>query len=257
MQALFGRNGECPVIVIAASSPANCFYFAYIAAKISMEHMTPVILLTDGNIGNGSQLFRIPKVADLPDIHPPMAKANDPDFSPYKRDAEKLVRQWAIPGTEGLRHRVGGLEKENIIGNVSTDPMNHQIMTDLRQAKVDMVADYIPLQEVYGEQEGDLLVITWGSTEGAAREAVDELLEDGKKIGQVHLSYIMPLPKNIAEIFASFRKIIVCELNSGQMVMYLRMMHPQFKYDKYNKVQGLPFTVSELTEVFKLKLQEE
>lgn len=256
-QALFGRNGECPVVVIAASTAANCFYFAYAAAKIAMEHMTPVILLTDGYLGNGSQLFKIPKVADLPDINPPVAEANDPDYKPYRRDPVTLVRKWALPGTEGLRHRVGGLEKENIIGNVSTDPMNHQIMVDLREAKVQKVADYIPKQEIFGDATGDLLVVSWGGTEGAVLEAVEELRNDGKKVSHAHFNYIMPLPRNTAQILSGFKKIIVCELNSGQFVNYLRMTHPQHQYMQYNKVQGLPFMVAELAARFNQIFEEE
>ena len=255
-QALFGRNGECPVVVIAASTSANCFYYAYMAAKIAMEHMTPVILLTDGYLGNGSQLFCIPKVADLPSITPPMAVANDPDYKPYRRDPETLVRKWAIPGTEGLRHRVGGLEKEDVYGNVSTDPLNHQKMVDLREAKVQKVADFIPEQEIMGEKEGDLLVVSWGGTLGPVSEAVEELQKQGRSVSHAHFNYIMPLPKNTEDVLKGFKKILVCELNSGQFVNYLRMTHPSFKYQKYNKVQGLPFTVSELSRVINQTLEE-
>jgi 2-oxoglutarate ferredoxin oxidoreductase subunit alpha len=165
-QALFGRNGEAPLVVMAASSPADCFYAAFEASRISMETMTPVLLLTDGYIGNGSQLFKIPKMADLPTIHPPIAKPNDANYKPYNRDPETLVRQWAIPGTEGLRHRIGGLEKENGKGNVSADPQNHQVMTNLRREKVLKIADRIPQQDIIGEETGDLLVVSWGGTKG-------------------------------------------------------------------------------------------
>jgi len=250
MQALFGRNGEAPVVVIAASTPADCFDYAYVSAKIAMEHMTPVILLTDGSLGNGSQLFRIPKVADLPAIHPPLAEPNDKDYKPYRRDAETLVRKWALPGTEGLRHRIGGLEKENITGNVSTDPMNHQIMTDLREAKINKVADSIPDQTIFGAKKGDLLVVSWGGTHGTTFAAVEEMQKQGKKVSLVHFNYIMPLPKNTHEILSGFKKIIVCEINSGQFVNYLRMKEPDFSYAQYNKVQALPFTVSELVNKF-------
>lgn len=256
MQALFGRNGECPCIVIAASSPSNCFYYAYEAAKLAMEHMTPVILLTDGYLGNGSELFRIPKVADLPSINPPIAEPNDPDFKPYRRD-ERLVRKWALPGTEGLRHRLGGLEKENIVGNVSTDPMNHQIMTDLRYNKVMKVADILPEQTVMGAAKGDLLVVSWGGTLGATTSAVLEMQEQGHKVSLAHFNHIMPLPKNTEKIFKNFKKILVCELNSGQLVQYLRMTFPQFTYKQFNKVQGLPFVVSELTDAITKNLKEE
>ena len=254
-QALFGRNGECPVIVLAANSPADCFYYAYMAAKYSLEHMTPAILLTDGNLGNGSELMRIPKISELPAINPPIAKANDKDYKPYLRD-EMLVRKWALPGTEGLRHRVGGLEKENIKGNVSTDPMNHQIMVDLRTAKVEKVVDFIPLQEVLGEPEGDLLVVSWGSTFGVIMSAVKEMQMEGKAVSHAHFSYIMPLPKNTGDVLSKFKKIIVCELNSGQFVNYLRMRHPEQKYMQYNKVQCLPFQVEELITKFNEVLED-
>ncbi|MFZ4402021.1 MAG: 2-oxoacid:acceptor oxidoreductase subunit alpha [Bacteroidales bacterium] len=255
-QALFGRNGEAPCIVIAASSPSNCFYFAFEAAKLSMEHMTPVILLTDGYLGNGSQLFKIPKMADLPQINPPIAKANDPDYKPYRRNPETLVRQWAIPGTEGLRHRIGGLEKENIIGTVSTDPQNHQLMVDLREAKVQKVADFIPEQSLLGKKDADLLVVSWGGTQGAVLSAVEALQAEGKSIAHAHFNYIMPLPKNTADILSGHKKIIVCELNSGQFVNYLRMKNPENQYRQFNKVQGLPFFVNELTAAFNQILEE-
>ncbi len=250
MQALYGRNGECPMIVMAASSSSNCFYYAYQAAKISLEHMTPVILLTDGYLGFGSELFRIPKTADLPEINPPLAEPNDKDFKPYKRDEETLARKWAPPGTEGLRHRIGGLEKSNIDGVVTTDPQNHQLMVNLREEKVNRVANYIPEQEVLGEESGDLLVVGWGGTEGALKSTVLKMQADGHKISLAHFNYIKPLPRNTAEIFGKFKKIIVCELNMGQFVNYLRMTLPDFKYSQYNKVQGLPFHLNELTEEF-------
>lgn len=254
-QALYGRNGECPVIVIAASTPANCFYYAYMAAKYSMEHMTPCILLTDGYLGLGSQIFKIPKVADLPSINPPIAKENDPDYKPFKRD-EKLVRKWAIPGTVGLRHRVGGLEKQDITGNVSTDPLNHQKMSELRRDKVNKVADFIPLQEVFGEESGDLLVVSWGGTEGAVRSSVKHMIKQGKKVSHAHFNYIMPLPKNTADIFRKFKKIVVCELNLGQFVNYLRLSLPEFKYQQFNKIQGLPFLVAELKDKYNEILED-
>ncbi len=250
MQALYGRNGEAPLVVIAASSPADCFDYAYMAAKIALEHMTPVILLTDGSLGNGSQLFRIPKVADLPTITPPIAKANDADYKPYKRNPETLARQWALPGTEGLRHRIGGLEKTNVDGNVSTDPANHQLMVNLRAEKVERVKNYIPEQEILGEKQGDLLIVSWGGTRGTTQAAVENLQAQGKKISLAHFNYIDPLPRNTHEVLSSFKNILVCELNSGQFVNYLRMKEPDFKYAQFNKVQGLPFTVSELEAKF-------
>jgi 2-oxoglutarate/2-oxoacid ferredoxin oxidoreductase subunit alpha len=256
LQALFGRNGECPLIVMAASSPANCFYYAYMASKLSMEHMTPVMLLTDGYIGFGSELFRVPDVNTLPAIKPPLARPNDKQFKPYRRDEKTLVRQWAIPGTEGLRHRIGGLEKTNIDGNVSTDPLNHQLMVNIREEKVNRVADYIPLQQLVGEESGDLLVVGWGGTEGALVSAVKKMQDEKHNISLAHFNYIMPLPRNTAEVFSKFKKIVVCELNSGQFVKYLRMTFPEYKYYQFNKVQGLPFHIQELTEMFTKLLEE-
>jgi len=256
MQALFGRNGEAPCIVIAASSPANCFYYAFEAAKLSLEHMTPVILLTDGYLGNGSQLLKIPKMVDLPKITPPIAKPNEPDYKPYRRDPETLVRKWALPGTEGLRHRIGGLEKEDIIGNVTTDPLNHQKMVEIREAKVQKVADFIPEQPINGDPNADLLVVSWGGTYGAVLTAVEQLQKEGKSIAHAHFHHIMPLPKNTAQVLSNHKNIIVCELNGGQFVNYLKMKHPEFKYKQYNKIQGLPFVVSELTNLFNQILEE-
>lgn len=256
MQALFGRNGEAPCIVIAASSSANCFYYAYQSAKLAMEHMTPVILLTDGYLANGSEVFRIPQMNDLAEIHPPLAKANDPDYYPYKRDPERLNRQWAIPGTEGLRHRIGGLEKEDIYGNVSHDPENHQRMSEYRAEKVARVAEFIGDQEVYGPESGDLLIVSWGGTYGVMMEAVMEMQKEGKSVSLAHFHYINPLPKNTAEVFSRFKKIIVPELNLGQFVLYLRMQFRQFEFEQYNKIQGLPFMVKELVVLFNQKLEE-
>lgn len=255
-QALYGRNGEAPLVVMAAKSPADCFYAGYKACKIALEHMTPVILLTDGSIGNGSEVFRIPKVADLESINPPLAKANDTEYKPYKRDEKTLARQWALPGTEGLRHRIGGLEKENIKGTVSTDPLNHEIMTNLRYDKVQRIANYIPKQEVFGDQTGELLVVSWGGTYGQVHSAVIDMQKQGKKVSHAHFDYIMPLPKNTEEVLSKFKKIVVCELNSGQFVNYLRAQLPQYKYIQFNKVQGLPFLGIELTNKFNQILEE-
>jgi 2-oxoglutarate/2-oxoacid ferredoxin oxidoreductase subunit alpha len=229
LQALYGRNGECPAIVMSASTPANCFYYAYEAAKLSLEHMTPVILLTDGYLGNGSELFRIPRVSELPEIKPPLARANDNEYKPYRRDPDTLVRQWALPGTEGLRHRIGGLEKTDVFGAVSTDPLNHQLMVEIREEKVRKVAKKIPLQTIQGDQSGDLLVVSWGGTEGSVRTAVREMQKQGAKIGHAHFNYIMPLPGNTGEILGSYKKVVVCELNAGQFVKYPSRRTPRNK----------------------------
>ena len=250
MQALYGRNGEAPVIVLAARSSVDCFYSAYEASKLAMEHMTPVILLTDGSLANGSEVFRIPKVADLMPIAPPLVEPNDPHYKPYRRDEQKLSRRWAIPGTEGLRHRIGGLEKEDVTGNVSHDPMNHQHMTHMREEKVQRVANYIPEQEVFGKDDADLLVVSWGGTYGVVLTVVEKLVNEGKSVAHAHFRHLMPLPKNTEELFARYKKIVVCEINNGQFVKYLRMNYPQFQYQQYNKIQGLPFMVAELETKF-------
>ena len=248
-QALYGRNGEAPLIVVAASSSANCFYWAYNAAKLALEHMTPVILLTDGYLGNGSQLFRIPKVADLPSITPRLATPNDPNYRPFRRDPETFAREWALPGMEGLRHRVGGLEKCPD-GPLSTDPENHALMVRNRQEKVNRVANYIPDQEVQGNPDGDLLVVGWGGTSGALTLAVEELNNEGKKVAYTHFNYICPLPKNTGELLRKYKKIVVCELNNGQFAGYLRTQFPECPMQQYNKIMGLPFEVGELKECF-------
>jgi 2-oxoglutarate ferredoxin oxidoreductase subunit alpha len=250
MQAIYGRNGDAPLIVLAARSSSDCFYSAYEAAKLAMEHMTPVILLTEGALGNGSEILRIPRVADLPAIVPPIAKANDPEWQPYKRDEEKLNRQWAIPGTEGLRHRISGLEKANGSGNLSLDPKNHQLMTELREEKVQRVANFIPEQEIVGDPNADLLVVSWGGTYGVVLSVVEKMLEEGKSVAHAHFRHIMPLPKNTAKVLSGHKKIVVCENNNGQFVNYLREKMPDFKYEQYNKIQGLPFLTAELENKF-------
>ncbi|HOI31479.1 MAG: 2-oxoacid:acceptor oxidoreductase subunit alpha [Bacteroidales bacterium] len=250
MQALYGRNGEAPVIVLAARSSVDCFYSAYEASKLAMEHMTPVILLTDGSLANGSEVFRIPKVADLSPINPPLANADDEEYKPYKRDPEKLNRKWALPGTSGLRHRIGGLEKLDVAGTVSHDPLNHERMTYLREEKVMRVADYIPEQTVMGPDEADLLVVSWGGTYGVMLTVVEKMLAEGKSLAHAHFRHIMPLPKNTETLLGRYKKIVVCEINNGQFVKYLRMNYPQFRYEQFNKIQGLPFMVAELEAKF-------
>ncbi len=251
-QALYGRNGESPVVVIAASTPSDCFNYSFKAAKIALEHMTPVILLTDGYLANGSEPWRIPSMKDMPEIKPPIAKYEGKEFLPYERDVETLVRKWAIPGTFGLEHRIGGLEK-TIKGTVSYIPENHEKMTQLREDKVQRIE--VPDLKVFGESKGDLLVIGWGGTYGHILTAVSEMREEGYDISAVHFNYIKPLPKNTAEIFANYKKLVVCELNGGQFVNYLRMKHQQFNYHQYNKVQGLPFTVEEIKDYCTILLE--
>ncbi|MDA3780265.1 MAG: 2-oxoacid:acceptor oxidoreductase subunit alpha [Bacteroidales bacterium] len=256
MQALYGRNGESPVVVMAASTPSNCFHYAFMASKIALEHMTPVILLTDGFIANGSEPWRIPEMNDYPEIKPPIVPEGTKDWQSYARDTEKLARTWAIPGTKGLEHRIGGLEKDFVTGNVSQDPSNHQKMTNIREQKVQNVANFIPELELEGEKEGDLLVVGWGGTYGHLITAVNEMLDEGKSVGLAHFNYIKPLPTNTKEIFKKYKKIVVCEINMGQFVGYLRMNLPEFKYEQYNKVEGLPFTAIELKNHFEKLLEE-
>ncbi len=250
MQALYGRNGECPVVVIAASTPSDCFHYAFEAGRLAMEHMTPVILLSDGFIANGSQPWRIPSMSDYPAINPPIAdEAPEGGFKPYER-GENYVRRWAFPGKKGLEHRIGGLEKTNLTGNVSTDPDNHQFMVHARAAKVAAVVDDIPAQQVIGERTGDLLVIGWGGTRGNLQTSVEELQAEGKSISLAHFNYINPLPHGVREILAGFKRIVVCELNEGQFVNYLRQQFQEFKFEQYNKCEGLPFTTVELRNEF-------
>ncbi|HEX2967868.1 MAG TPA: 2-oxoacid:acceptor oxidoreductase subunit alpha [Bacteroidales bacterium] len=247
MQALYGRNGECPVVVIASSTPSNCFNYAFEAAKIALEHMTPVLLLSDSYLANGTEPWRIPKMKDLPSIKPPYAKKSDCQFMPYQRDEETLVRSWAIPGTPGLEHRIGGLEK-TIKGTVSYIPENHEKMVKLREAKVQKVADEIPALKVHGKDSGDLLVVGWGGSYGYLLTAVKDLQKEGYEVSLANFNYINPLPINVKDVFGKFRKILVCELNLGQFANYLRTKHQEFSYEQYNKVQGVPFTVKDIKE---------
>ncbi len=250
-QALYGRNGESPLIVIAASTPANCFHYAFWAGKLTLEHMTPVLLLTDGFIANGAQPWRIPSMKDYPEIKAPIVPEGTIGYQPYQRDEARLARSWAIPGTKGLEHRIGGLEKDFVTGGASTDPENHQRMVDIRAAKVAKVQDFIPEQEVVGDKDGgDLLVVGWGGTQGHLLSAVNKMRADGKSVSLAHFNFINPLPKNTGEILKKYKKIVVCELNSGQFAGYLRTKFDGLHLLQYNKVQGLPFTVTELIDNF-------
>ena len=250
LQAYYGRNGECPMPVIAAATPSDCFETVYEAVRIAVQHMTPVMFLSDGYIANGAEPWRYPQSKDLPEIKvnfkaPP--KDLEEPFHPYERD-EKLVRPWAIPGTPHLEHRVGGLEKENITGNVSYDPQNHELMVKIRQEKVDKIADYIPEQKFdIGPEKGKVLVVGWGSTFGAIKSAVTELLRDGKSVSHIHLRYIRPFPKNLGDLLRNFDHVLVPELNNGQLV---RIIRDEFFIDAkgYHKIMGVPFTKHELIE---------
>ncbi|WP_423127311.1 2-oxoacid:acceptor oxidoreductase subunit alpha [Gaoshiqia sp. Z1-71] len=253
LQTLYGRNGESPVVVIAASTPSDCFYYAYLSAKIALERMLPVVLLTDGFLGNGSEPWRVPDMDELPEISPRIAKNKD-TFKAYARDPETLSREWAIPGMDGFQHLVGGLEK-NIAGSVSHAPEQHQKNTEYRAEKVERVVEMIPTLEVCGDVSGDLLVVSWGGTYGHTLSAVRDMRLEGKNVSLAHFNFIKPLPKNTREIFSQFRKIVVCELNMGQFAAYLRDKVPGFEYHQVNKVQGLPFTVLELKENFNKLLE--
>lgn len=252
LQALYGRNGESPVIVIAASTPANCFNYAYHASKLALEHMTPVILLTDGYIANGSAPWKIQSVSDMPEIKNRIVSEYKEGWHPYDREEESLARNWAIPGTPGLEHRVGGLEKDKVTGNVSYVPENHEYMVKIRSEKIKRVQNFIPDLTTEFAQEGDLLVVGWGGTYGALHTAAKELNSDGYfNIGYAHFNYINPLPKNTEEIFKKFKKIVVCELNNGQFAQVLKINFNNLNIIQFNKVQGLPFGNSELVEKFK------
>ena len=251
-QALYGRNGECPIPIVAAHSPAGCFDAAFNAARIAVEHMTPVILLSEGFLGNGSEPWRIPSMSDYPEIRPPFAKelGADGKFHPFERDPETLVRRWAIPGTKGFEHRVGGLEK-NHEGVLSSDPANHQLMVYERAAKVQKIADFIPELEVDGPAKGKLLVAGWGGTFGHILSAVHEVRDAGLEVSRVHFDYIVPVPRNTREVLESFDTVLVCELNSGQFARYLRGLFPKANIVSFSKVQGQPFLVNEIVDVIK------
>ena len=248
MQAVYGRNAESPLLVVAPKSPSDCFEMAFEAVRISLEHMTPVIFLSDGYIANGSEPWKFPQTKDLKDIKIQFEgprHSEDKAFMPYARD-ERLVRKWAIPGTAGIEHRVGGLEKEDITGNVSYDPDNHQKMTDIRRDKRNLVANNIPLQDIdQGSESGDVLVLGWGGTYGSIRTVIYQLRREGLDISHAHLRYINPFPKNLEKLMKSFNHVIVPEINDGQLVRLVRSEY-MIPAKPINKVKGSPFGVSEL-----------
>jgi 2-oxoglutarate ferredoxin oxidoreductase subunit alpha len=243
LQAVYGRNGEAPIPVLAAATPSDCFYMAIEASRIAVKYMTPVMLLTDGYIGNGTEPWRIPHADEIADI--PVKFATEVEgFAPYSRD-ENLSRPWARPGTAGLEHRIGGLEKANITGNVNYDPSNHDFMVKLREQKIQNVKNDIPDLAVQGDAEGELLVLGWGGTYGAIKEAVDKVTRRGLKVSQAHLKYIHPMPKNTKEVLSKFKKILIPEINLGQLAKIIRS---EFLIDvlQYNLVRGLPFRSSDI-----------
>ncbi len=252
MQALYGRNGESPVVVIAASTPTDCFDSAYWASKIAVEHMTPVILLTDSFIANGSSAWRIPDLEDYPPILPNYADKykGEAPWKPYRRDHETCVRYWAVPGMEEFAHRIGGLEKDYDTSAISTEPVNHQKMVETRQAKIDKIADYIPELEILGDKEAELLIVGWGGTYGHLYEAMETMQENGKKVAFAHFKFISPLPKNTVAVLSRCKKVVVAEQNKGQLAGYLRSKIPGFEPYQFNRVKGQPFVVARLVEEF-------
>ena len=253
MQAYYGRNGECPMPIVAASTPSDCFSAVYEAARISLQHMTPVIFLSDGYIANGAEPWKFPTSNDLAPIDVKFKTDlghGEEKFQPYLRD-EKLVRPWAIPGTAGLEHRVGGLEKQNITGNISYDPENHQLMVKIRQEKVDKIAEYIPEQKLdSGPEKGQILVLGWGSTYGAIKSAVAEMQAEGYSVSHAHLRHLRPFPRNLGDMIKNFDHVLIPEINNGQLVKIIR---DQYLVDAkaYNKIMGIPITKTEL--IFKLR----
>lgn len=249
LQAFGGRHGECPLPVLAAQSPSDCFWTTFEAFQIAVKYMTPVIVLSDGYLANGSEPWRVPRVEDLPKI--PVVHSTDPDgFKPYSRN-ENLARPWALPGTRGLAHRVGGLEKEDLTGRVSYDPMNHERMCRFRATKIAKVAESIPDQTIYGDEAGDLVLVSWGGTFGSVRTAVERAREAGLSVSHVHLRHLNPMPRNLGKLLKGFRKVLVPELNMGQLLLLLRSTYLVDAVG-VDKMQGRPFTVAELV----LKIEE-
>ncbi|HZC66704.1 MAG TPA: 2-oxoglutarate ferredoxin oxidoreductase subunit alpha, partial [Candidatus Dormibacteraeota bacterium] len=244
LQAMFGRNSEAPIPIIAASTPGDCFWAAIEACRIAVKYMVPVILLSDGYLANGAEPWRVPEVSDIPDI--PVAFVKDPaGFKPYKRNPDTLARPWAIPGTPGLEHRIGGLEKQDVTGNINYEPLNHENMVRIRAAKVAGIVQDIPDAVPTGDPDGDLLVVAWGSTHGSITAAVRAQRALGRRIGHLHLRHLNPLPGNLAEVFKRYKKILVPELNMGQLLWLLRAKY-LVDAEGLNKIQGRPFKQSEL-----------
>ncbi len=252
LQVLYGRNGECPVPVVAAATPGDCFFVAIEAARIALRHMLPVVILSDGYLANGAEPWKIPDMSQIPRIEKDFHTEAE-GFQPYARD-EDLGRPWAVPGTPGLEHRLGGLEKEHLTGNVSYDPANHQFMTELRAAKVARVAQHIPPTEVFGPESGDVLVVAWGGTFGAVRSAVEHLQGKGRSVAHVHLRHLNPLPADLGDILGRFERVMVPELNMGQLAMVLRARY-LIPVESVCKVQGKPFKEAELIRALSAELE--
>jgi len=244
LQALFGRNSEAPIPVLAPSSPGDCFWIALEASRIAIKYMVPVIVLSDGYLANGAEPWKIPDVSELPEI-PVHFETNTADFHPYRRNPTTLARPWAIPGTPGLEHRVGGIEKQDVTGNINYDPLNHERMVRLRAAKVEAVADDIPDAVPAGDQSGDLLIVAWGSTHGPITAALKTARAKGYSVGHVHLRHLNPLPKNLGDVLKCYKHVLVPEMNMGQLLMVLRAKY-LVDAQGFNKIQGKPFKQSEI-----------
>jgi 2-oxoglutarate/2-oxoacid ferredoxin oxidoreductase subunit alpha len=244
LQALFGRNSEAPIPVLAPSSPGDCFWIALEASRIAIKHMVPVIVLSDGYLANGAEPWKVPTIEELPEI-PVHFETNPEGFLPYRRDPVTLSRPWAIPGTPGLEHRIGGIEKQDVTGNINYEPLNHEHMVRLRAAKVESVANDIPPVIPEGDESGDLLIIAWGSTHGPITAALNAQREKGRRIGHVHLRHLNPLPRDLGEIISRYKKVLVPEMNMGQLLMILRAKY-LVDAQGYNKIQGKPFKTSEI-----------
>ena len=253
-QALYGRNGESPLVVIAATTPTDCFDSAYWASKIALEHMTPVVLLTDGYIANGASTWKIPNLEEYPTITPPYVQKNfnesAENWKPYLRDEETLVRYWGVPGTEGYMHRIGGLEKDYFTGVISSNPENHQLMVDTRKAKIKKIADFIPEQAVIGNKDADTLIVGWGGTYGHLLEVMMRIQDKDRKVALAHFRFINPLPRNTYDILKKYKTIIVAEQNTGHFASYLLSQFDDIKVHRFNRVEGQPFSVSELVDEF-------
>ena len=253
-QALYGRNGESPLAVIAATTPTDCFDSAYWASKIALEHMTPVVLLTDGYIANGASTWKIPNLEEYPTITPPYVQKNfnesAENWKPYLRDEETLVRYWGVPGTEGYMHRIGGLEKDYFTGVISSNPENHQLMVNTRKAKIKKIADFIPEQAVIGNKDADTLIVGWGGTYGHLLEAMMRIQDKDRKVALAHFRFINPLPRNTYDILKKYKTIIVAEQNTGHFAAYLLSRFDDIKVHRFNRVEGQPFSVSELVDEF-------
>ena len=257
LQVLFGRNGESPIPVIAATSPTDCFDSAFLAAKIAVEHMTPVFLLTDAFIANGSAAWKLPNIEEYPAIVPPYVTPEMSEgWSPYKRNPETLVRYWAVPGTPGFMHRIGGLEKSSATGAISNDPENHQLMVEQRAQKIERIADTLPPLQVEGDEDADLLIVGFGGTYGHLHEAMLQMRAEGKKVAQAHLNVVNPLPRGTQETLARYKKVVVAEQNMGQLAGYLRMKTNGIEIRQYNEVKGQPFNVAALVDAFTKIIEE-